>query len=55
DLDHGGYMLGGQVTVSLEEAFDIEVGLTMLGGDQDSRLYAIRDFSHLSLALKYSF
>ena len=55
DLDHGGYMLGGQVTVSLEEAFDIEVGLTMLGGDEDSRLYAIRDFSHLSLALKYSF
>ncbi|MCH7851736.1 MAG: hypothetical protein IIC41_03005 [Candidatus Marinimicrobia bacterium] len=55
DLDHGGYMLGGQVTVSLEEAFDIEVGLTMLGGGQESRLYAMRDFSHLSLALKYSF
>ncbi len=55
DLDHGGYMVGGQVTLSLEEAFDIEVGLTVLGGDEDSRLYAIRDFSHLSLALKYSF
>ena len=55
DLDHGGYMLGGQVTVGLEEAFDIEVGLTMLGGDEESRLYAMRDFSHLSLALKYSF
>ena len=55
DLDQGGYMVGGQVKVSLEEAFDIEVGLTMLGGDKDSRLYAIRDFSHLSLALKYSF
>ena len=55
DLDHGGYMVGGQVTVGLEEAFDIELGLTMLGGDQESRLYAMRDFSHLSLALKYSF
>ena len=55
EFDHGGYMVGGQVTVSLEEAFDIEVGLTMLGGDEDSRLYAIRDFSHLSLSLKYSF
>ena len=39
----------------LEEAFDIELGLTMLGGDQESRLYDMRDFSHLSLALKYSF
>ena len=55
DLDHRGYMLGGQVTVGLEEAFDIELGLTMLGGDKESRLYAMRDFSHLSLALKYSF
>ncbi len=55
EFDHGGYMLGGQVTVSLEEAFDIEVGLTMLGGGKDSRLYQMRDFSHLSLSLKYSF
>ncbi|MEE9465454.1 MAG: DUF1302 family protein [Candidatus Neomarinimicrobiota bacterium] len=55
DLDKGGYMVGGRVTVSMEEAFDIEAGLTLLGGDTDSRLNGMRDFSHLSIGLKYSF
>ncbi|MCK4577706.1 MAG: hypothetical protein KAU50_02880, partial [Candidatus Marinimicrobia bacterium] len=55
DLDNGGWMIGGGVTVTLEDAFDLELGLTQLGGDSDSRLYQMRDFSHLSLSLKYSF
>ena len=55
DLDNGGWMIGGGVTITLEDAFDVELGLTQLGGKSESRLYQLRDFSHLSLSIKYSF
>ena len=55
DLDHGGFMVGGGLTIALEEAFDLELGLTLLGGGKESRLYGIRDFSHLYAAMTYHF
>lgn len=55
DLDHQGFMVGGGLTIALEAAFDLELGLTLLGGGQDSRLYGIRDFSHLYAAMTYHF
>jgi len=56
DLDHQGYMMGGSLTVMLEDAFDLELGLTYLGGDEDSRLSTIGEvFSHFYVGMKYSF
>ena len=55
DLDHQGFMVGGGLTIALEEAFDLELGLTLLGGGKASRLYGIRDFSHLYAAMTYHF
>ncbi len=56
DLDKNGYMIGGKLTVALEEAFDLELGLTYLNGDEDSRLHTIGEvFSHVYVGMKYSF
>ena len=56
EFDHQGYMLGGRLVAALEEAFDLEVGLTYLGGSDESRLSAIGEvFSHAYLGLRYSF
>ncbi len=56
DLDHKGYMVGGSLTMTLEDAFDLEVGLTYLGGDEESRLSTIGEaFSHVYVGMKYSF
>jgi hypothetical protein len=56
DLDKNGYMIGGKLTVVLEEAFDLELGLTYLNGDEDSRLHTIGEvFSHVYVGMKYSF
>lgn len=56
DMDHQGYMVGGSLTVTLEDAFDLELGLTYLGGDDDSRLSTIGEtFSHVYVGMKYSF
>jgi hypothetical protein len=56
EFDHSGYMLGGKLTIALEDAFDLELGVTHMGGDKDSRLSSIGDvFSHLYVAMKYSF
>ena len=55
DLDNGGLMVGGGLAVHLADAFDLELGLTLLGGDEGSRLNGLKDFSHLSVAFKYSF
>ncbi len=55
DLDNGGLMVGGGLAAHLADAFDLELGLTLLGGDEASRLGGLKDFSHLSVALKYSF
>ena len=55
DLDKGGYMVGGGLTAHLEDAFDLELALTLLGGDEESRLATLKDFSHLSISIKYSF
>ncbi len=55
DFDHGGIVAGARLTMTLEDAFDLECGLTILGGGEDSRTYALKDFSHLSVAMKYSF
>ncbi|MCH8327925.1 MAG: hypothetical protein IID15_05300 [Candidatus Marinimicrobia bacterium] len=55
DVDNNGYMLGGGVSFHLEDAFDLNLNLTLLGGDEASRLSALKDFSHLSIGIKYSF
>lgn len=56
EFDHDGYMVGGKLTVALEEAFDLELGLTYLGGSEDSRLHTIGEvFSHVYVGMKYSF
>ncbi len=55
DLDNNGYMLGGHLTIALEDAFDLELAISSFGGDKESRLYDMQDFSHISAALKYSF
>ncbi|MFB0515358.1 MAG: hypothetical protein ACETWG_01990 [Candidatus Neomarinimicrobiota bacterium] len=56
ELDHKGYMVGGKLTATLEEAFDLELGLTYLNGAAESRLHTIGDvFSHCYMAMKYSF
>ena len=56
DLDHDGYMLGGKVTLSLEEAFDLELGTTYMNGEGGSRLESIgKVFSHVYVGMKYSF
>jgi len=56
EFDHDGYMVGGKLTVALEEAFDLELGLTYLGGEEGSRLQTIGDvFSHVYVGMKYSF
>lgn len=55
DLDNGGLMTGGGLEVHLADAFDLEIGLTILGGDEGSRLKALKDFSHFSAGLSYSF
>ncbi|MFC1543351.1 DUF1302 family protein [Candidatus Neomarinimicrobiota bacterium] len=56
EFDHGGYMVGGKLTAALEEAFDLELGLTYLNGDEGSRLKTVGEvFSHLYVGLKYSF
>ncbi len=55
DFDHGGIVAGARFTVTLEDAFDLEIGLTSLGGGADSRTYALKDFSHFSMGMKYSF
>ncbi len=42
--------------LALEAAVDLELGVTYLGGGEESRLSAIGDaFSHVYLGLKYSF
>ncbi len=55
DLDNSGYMLGGHLTVALEDAFDLELAISSFGGKSESKLYDMQDFSHISAALKYSF
>ena len=56
DLDHQGFMVGGGLTIALEEAFDLELGATWLNGDEGSRLATIGEvFSHVYVAMKYSF
>ncbi|UCH11158.1 MAG: hypothetical protein JSU61_04520 [Fidelibacterota bacterium] len=56
EFDHNGYMLGGKLTIALEDAFDLELGVVHMDGDKDSRLSTIGDvFSHFYLAMKYSF
>ncbi|MEE9162908.1 MAG: DUF1302 family protein [Candidatus Neomarinimicrobiota bacterium] len=56
ELDHQGYMLGGRLVIALEDAFDLEAGITYLGGSDESRLSAIGEvFSHVYLGLRYSF
>ena len=56
ELDHQGLMLGGRLNVALEAAVDLELGVTYLGGGEESRLNAIGEvFSHVHLGLKYSF
>lgn len=56
EFDHDGYMVGGKLTVALEEAFDLDLGLTYLGGSEDSRLHTIGEvFSHVYVGMKYSF
>ena len=56
ELDHKGCMIGGKVIVAVEEAFDLELGATYLGGKKGSRLHTIGEvFSHLYVGMKYSF
>ncbi len=56
ELDHKGYMVGGKVTIAVEEAFDLELGAVYLGGEEGSRLATIGEvFSHLYVGMKYSF
>ncbi len=56
EFDHGGYMVGGKLTVALEEAFDLELGATYLDGEEGSRLHSIGEvFSHVYVGMKYSF
>ena len=56
ELDHKGYMVGGKATLSLEEAFDLELGAVYLGGEEGSRLATIGEvFSHFYVGMKYSF
>lgn len=56
DLDHDGYMIGGRLTVVLEEAFDLELGITYMNGEEGSRLRTIGEvFSHIYVGMKYSF
>lgn len=55
DLDHNGYMIGCNLTIALEDAFDLELGISSFGGDDASKLHELEDFSHISAALKYSF
>ena len=40
----------------MEEAFDLELGITYLDGEEGSRLATIGEvFSHLYVGMKYSF
>ncbi len=56
EFDHDGYMVGGKLTVALEEAFDLELGITYLDGEEGSRLHTIGEvFSHVYVGMKYSF
>jgi len=56
ELDHKGYMVGGKVTIAVEDAFDLELGAVYLGGEEGSRLVTIGEvFSHFYVGMKYSF
>ena len=56
EFDHDGYMVGGKLTVALEEAFDLELGITYLDGEEGSRLHTIGEvFSPVYVGMKYSF
>ncbi len=55
DLDNSGYMIGLNLTIALEDAFDLELAVSSFGGDEASRLHDLEDFGHISAALKYSF
>lgn len=56
ELDNEGYMVGGSLTIALEDAFDLELGLAYLDGEDGSRLASIGEtFSHFYVAMKYSF
>ncbi|UCH63269.1 MAG: hypothetical protein JSU77_02105 [Fidelibacterota bacterium] len=56
DLDKNGYMIGGKLTLALEEAFDLELGISYMDGEEGSRLRTIGEvFSHVYVGMKYSF
>jgi hypothetical protein len=56
EFDNDGYMVGGTLTIALEDAFDLELGLAYLDGKDGSMLASIGEtFSHLYVAMKYSF
>ncbi|MFC1618585.1 hypothetical protein ACFL45_01435 [Candidatus Neomarinimicrobiota bacterium] len=56
EFDNNGYMVGGKLTIALEDAFDLELGLNYMDGKDGSMLATIGDtFSHFYAAMKYSF
>ncbi|MFC1484649.1 DUF1302 family protein [Candidatus Neomarinimicrobiota bacterium] len=56
EFDNEGYMVGGKLTIALEDAFDLELGLTYMDGKDGSMLATVGDaFSHFYVAMKYSF
>jgi hypothetical protein len=56
EFDNEGYMVGGKLTIALEDAFDLELGLTYMDGKDGSMLATVGDaFSHFYFAMKYSF
>ncbi len=56
DLDYDGYMAGGKAIFTLQEAFDLELDVTYLDGEEGSRLHSIGEaFSHIYVGMKYSF
>jgi hypothetical protein len=56
EFDNDGYMVGGKLTIALEDAFDLELGVTYMDGKDGSMLATVGDvFSHFYVAMKYSF
>ena len=58
NLEEEGLMLGGELTWSPVEAFELELGISKFMGDEDDPDNAFgkfEDFSHFTAGLKYSF
>jgi len=55
DLDESQSMFGGGFTYSLIDNWEIDCSATQLTGAKGTIFHEIKDFSHLTFGIKYSF